>query len=224
MTRASTVHGKSLSSGREDNRYKSSMATETSESGKRVDLGFVNDDCDPRLLKSHYFPSKVGGKPAWLSLNPIPPTDRLTCSKCSGQLVFLMQVYSPRNEQPDAFHRTLFLFVCRNPACCSPNDAANFTVFRSQLPRVNQFFSADPPPDDPSEYVGVTPSAGKYQSLCVVCGCVGTKQCSQCHSVNYCGKEHQSRHWKAGHKKTCGKQGSQESGDYKMQQVPLLVY
>ena len=130
-----------------------------------------------------------------------------------------MQVYCPRDQQPDAFHRTLFLFVCRNPACCSPNDAANFTVFRSQLPRVNQFFSADPPPDDPSEYVGVTPSAGKYQSLCVVCGCVGTKQCSQCHSANYCGKEHQSRHWKAGHKKTCGKQGSQESGDYKVQQV-----
>lgn len=187
------------------------MATE-----KRVDLGFVNDDCDPRLLESRYFPSKVGGKPAWLSLNPIPPTDRLTCSNCSSQLVFLLQVYSPRDEQADAFHRTVFLFVCRNPACCTPNNAVNFTVFRSQLPHVNQFFSADPPPDDPSEAdVGTNPSASKYQSLCVVCGCVGTKTCSQCHSVNYCGKEHQSRHWKAGHKKTCGKQVSQGSGDYK---------
>ncbi|KAL8561730.1 hypothetical protein ACOMHN_026013 [Nucella lapillus] len=114
----------------------------------RVDLGFINS-CDPRFLHSRYFPSKVGGKPAWLSLKPVPPTD---CGKCHKQMAFLMQVYSPREKpEEDAFHRTLFLFVCQNYECCSANDSTNFLVLRSQLPRKNDFFSSDPPPDDPSE-------------------------------------------------------------------------
>ena len=186
------------------------MASSTS---KRTDLGFVNDDVDQRLLESRYFPSKIGGKPAWLSLKPIPSTDQLLCTKCSSPLAFLMQVYSPRDRpQEDAFHRTLFVFVCVKPGCNSPNDSSSFVVFRSQLPRVNQFFSAEPPPDDPSEDVVGNPTASKYQPLCVVCGCMGSKKCSRCHSVNYCGKDHQTRHWKAGHKKSCGKQESEGSG------------
>ncbi|XP_076440718.1 programmed cell death protein 2-like [Babylonia areolata] len=181
---------------------------------KAIDLGFVNDDCDSRLLDSHYFPSKVGGKPAWLSLKPLPPTERLLCSKCGSNLAFLMQVYSPREKpEEDAFHRTLFLFVCRNSGCCSANDGENFVVLRSQLPRINQFFSPDPPPDDPSEWNDFQQSASKYQALCAVCGCQGTKRCGQCHSVSYCGKDHQTRHWKAGHKKVCGKSVPQGTVD-----------
>lgn len=180
----------------------------------RMDLGFVNDDCDARLLQSHYFPSKVGGKPAWLSLNPIPKTEQLSCPRCNNPLVFLLQVYSPRDKtEEDAFHRTLFLFVCRNSACSTPNDASNFKVFRSQLPRMNQFFSSDPPPDDPADEIGPAPSAQKYQPLCEVCGCIGPKQCSQCKSVSYCCKDHQTLHWKAGHKTACGKHVSHDSGN-----------
>ena len=39
--------------------------------------------------------------------------------------------------------------------------------------------------------------------LCRVCGLHGSKQCSKCHAINYCGKEHQVIDWKNGHKDEC---------------------
>lgn len=57
----------------------------------RVDLGFV-DKCEPWLLLNTFFPSKVGGRPAWLDVESIPSNDRLKCSECGEQLAFLCQV------------------------------------------------------------------------------------------------------------------------------------
>ena len=36
------------------------------------------------------------------------------------------------------------------------------------------------------------------QTLCVVCGCAGTKNCSGCRSRNFCSKEHQKVDWTLG--------------------------
>lgn len=58
---------------------------------KSVDLGFL-DKCEPWLLVNTFFPSKVGGRPAWLDVESIPNNDRLKCPKCGKQLAFLCQV------------------------------------------------------------------------------------------------------------------------------------
>ncbi|CAL1545453.1 unnamed protein product [Lymnaea stagnalis] len=179
------------------------MANSMCES--RVKLGFIEDDTDLRLLSSHFFPSKVGGKPAWLSLDPIPDFDDLRCQKCNSTTVFLMQVYAPLQMREDTFHRTIFIFMCPNTSCCTPEDSSNFRIFRSQLPLVNNFYSDSPPSEEltPNEDITIFPHAGLFQSLCFVCGIRGTKKCSQCKNTHYCSKEHQVLDWKSGHKQTC---------------------
>ena len=171
---------------------------------EQVELGFI-EESEPFLLKSRFFPSKLGGKPAWLSLNNIPNPAELSCRTCGKPTIFLLQVYSPDEGSHDAFHRTLFLFVCSNADCCKINDSGNLFVFRSQLPRKNEFYSSEPPKEIP---LNEEPDASKFQSLCVVCGCYGPKSCGKCHKITYCSKEHQSIDWKAGHKKNCGEKGN----------------
>ena len=97
-----------------------------------VDLGFVEKVENWRLL-SHYFPSKVGGKPSWLSLKPLPASDQLKCQKCNKPCVFLCQIYAPDSNHTFSFHRTLFVFICKYPKCCVRNTSGNIRVFRSQL-------------------------------------------------------------------------------------------
>ena len=101
-------------------------------SKKGVELGFV-EEAEPCYFKSHYFPSKVGGKPAWLALENLPNGDQLTCRTCKKPSVFLLQVYAPFTEKESCFHRTVFVFICKNPDCCKKNDSSNLLVFRSQL-------------------------------------------------------------------------------------------
>lgn len=56
-----------------------------------IDLGFA-EECEPWLLTNTYFPSKIGGRPAWLDLDNLPKPDEMKCLKCSESLVFLCQV------------------------------------------------------------------------------------------------------------------------------------
>ena len=174
---------------------------------REVDLGFVESTDNWRLL-SHFFPSKVGGKPAWLALKPVPKADDLKCGKCGKVCVFLMQVYAPVEDLAMCFHRTVFIFICRDPTCSSHNDNSNFVVLRCQLPRGNDFYSLEPPDDSAFDPTAPYPSAEKLQDLCAVCGVAGPKRCAKCHTQAYCGKEHQTIDWKAGHKRLCGQQGS----------------
>ncbi|XP_013080026.2 programmed cell death protein 2-like isoform X1 [Biomphalaria glabrata] len=189
------------------------MADSTFENS--VKLGFIEEDTDLRLLRSHFFPSKVGGKPSWLSLSPIPESENLQCMKCKGMLIFLMQVYAPLQIRDDTFHRTIFVFICPKASCCSPDDGSNFKILRSQLSLVNSFFSSDPPNEElrDDENMDSFPNAAKLQSLCYVCGIKGNKKCSQCKRTPYCSKEHQLFDWKAGHKQTCSQESEKE--DYK---------
>ncbi|ESO86952.1 hypothetical protein LOTGIDRAFT_220203 [Lottia gigantea] len=176
--------------------------------GENIELGFV-EEVDSECLLSYQFPSKVGGLPAWLSLKPLPCLDELQCRKCDEPTVFLLQVYAPRDHSELTFHRTIFIFICRNPACCQPNNNDNLRVFRSHLARINDFYSPEPPTDavTASTSADKRPHARDYQTLCVICGAPGPKTCSRCHKTSYCSKLHQTIDWKAIHKTICKDDG-----------------
>ncbi|KAK2854181.1 hypothetical protein Q5P01_006842 [Channa striata] len=181
------------------------MSSDADVSPAEVVLGFV-EEAEPWRLRSPQFPSKVGGKPAWLSQTGLPSLPELECEICRLPMVFLLQVYGPISSQDRSFHRTLFLFCCKTPECYTRNDSRCMKVFRSQLPRRNEFYSFEPPPEeeppsDPEQDQSVLPVSGV--KLCWVCGCPGNKACSRCHTVTYCGKHHQTLHWKDTHKKEC---------------------
>ncbi|XP_042523681.1 programmed cell death protein 2 isoform X1 [Dipodomys spectabilis] len=164
----------------------------------RVELGFA-EPAPAWRLRSEQFPSKVGGRPAWLGAAGLPGPGALSCPRCGRPLAFLLQVYAPLPGRPDAFHRGLFLFCCREPPCCS-----GLRVFRNQLPRKNEFYSYEPPSENPpkeGESLHLQLKSGAH--LCRVCGCLGPKTCSRCHQAHYCSKEHQMLDWRLGHKQAC---------------------
>ncbi|KAM4602481.1 programmed cell death protein 2 [Polymixia lowei] len=172
---------------------------------REVVLGFV-EDAEAWQLRSQQFPSKVGGRPAWLSFRDLPSLPGLECETCRLPVAFLLQVYAPISGQDRSFHRTLFVFCCKTPDCYTRNDSRCIKVFRSQLPRKNEFYPYDPPPEDeppsdPELDQSVLPVSGV--KLCWVCGCPGSKACSRCHTVTYCSKHHQTLHWKHTHKREC---------------------
>ena len=166
-----------------------------------VELGFV-ETVQKWRLSSKFFPSKVGGNPAWLALKAIPGVGNVKCGNCDEPCVFLLQVYAPIPNADTCFHRTVFVFICKNPSCCRRNCNSNFVVLRSQLPKSNEFYSVSPP-DENLEQQDLA-GAERYQELCVVCGCAGPKRCSKCHTATYCGRQHQVYDWKQRHKAVCG--------------------
>lgn len=179
-------------------------------SESRVDLGFAEKVGSLWLLKSNYFPSKVGGKPSWLDLKALPHDDELQCKKCGKPMIFLCQIYAPIEENVSCFHRTIFVFICRNDSCCIQNKNSNLVVFRSQLPIVNNFY----PSEAPIEEIKCEFEISKFVKTCAVCGNFGSKHCSKCKTRQYCCREHQLIDWKAGHKINCGAQKN-ESSDVK---------
>jgi len=179
-------------------------------SGQNVDLGFFNGDYpgwqlektfEDFELESRHFPSKVGGKPAWLDLTNIPKSGTVKCQKCGDPLRFLLQVYSPDEAVNTAFHRTIFLFLCPNNSCWD-DSVPPVLVLRSQLARNNPFYPASPPEERPDWRPDIRPDA--FTRLCPVCGGRADKSCSRCGGgVAYCGQAHQKLDWRAGHKKWC---------------------
>jgi len=174
-----------------------------------IQLGFI-ENTEPWKLISRFFPSKVGGRPAWLELKRLPDPDQLRCGHCSSPLVFLCQMYAPDETRPACYHRSLFLFVCRTPAC-SQQTEGGVLALRSQLSLDNAQY-----PDSPLEerpVVGEDPySAAHHVQLCAVCGCRGPKQCAGCKKVHYCSREHQTIDWKHGHKHNCKESGGAGGG------------
>ena len=82
-----------------------------------LDIGFYETDFEDWEVQSRHFPSKVGGRPARLDLEHLPAPEVIACPHCGQPRVFLLQVYAPDNEVTEAFHRTLFLFICKSDAC-----------------------------------------------------------------------------------------------------------
>lgn len=56
-----------------------------------VELGFI-EKCEPWLLTNKFFPSKLGGRPAWLDIEKIPQRSEVQCAECDNELTFLCQV------------------------------------------------------------------------------------------------------------------------------------
>lgn len=113
----------------------------------KVDIGFA-EECEPWKLHSRFFRSKIGGKPAWLNLKNLPKKDQISCDYCKDPCIFLCQVYAPYEEDDISFHRTLYIFICKNPDCCKTNKTGNLKVFRSQLERLNEFYPPNPPEEN----------------------------------------------------------------------------
>ena len=170
-----------------------------------IELGFV-EEVHPNLLLSLYFPSKVGGKPSWLKPTELVDGEDLKCKDCNKVLTFLLQVYSPLSEPKTCFHRTTFVFCCRNGKCYKKNSDAPFVAFRCQLPRANDFYEYNGIADDLSTddlRVKIQELETKSDAKCDLCGCKGSKKCSECKAICYCSKEHQTVDWKYGHKNLC---------------------
>ncbi|XP_067011362.1 programmed cell death protein 2 [Anabrus simplex] len=173
----------------------------STEGNARVSaIGYLEEAVSWKL-ESRFFPSKVGGKPAWLDLLNLPSNDDLKCPKCRNPCMFLCQVYAPLDELDFCFHRTIFIFLCVDPDCCEENENRTFKVFRCQFGRKNDFYPYDPPIDDESWRPDL--KAEKYHKLCIVCGAKGTSHCGRCKKVFYCSRQHQIVDWKTGHKEIC---------------------
>lgn len=185
-----------------------------------VELGFVEKSPTLRLI-SQFFPSKVGGKPAWLDLKEVPQSKELNCPICRKTMAFLLQIYCPPGEEDEltppntrqkCFHRSLYVFCCREASCHQTSNSEDhnipFIILRCQLDRRNEFYSYEPPDEDNEVAESDIISPKKFGvMLCELCGCnAGNMKCGRCQRVTYCCKVHQVLDWKMGHKATCGKE------------------
>lgn len=173
---------------------------------QEVELGFVVARADEsehaHALRLHadgawsrWDGGKVGGRPRWLVPQPQPPA--LPCGACGAPLALLLQIYCPLDDESDAFHRSLYVFVCREPQCARMGDGR---VLRAQLPRENAFYSPEG-----GEGAAKRVEEDERQS-CALCGQSAEFTCAKCHVARYCSKSHQRDHWTAGgHKADCDK-------------------
>ncbi|KAF5302831.1 hypothetical protein FQA39_LY02011 [Lamprigera yunnana] len=182
-----------------------------------VDLGFA-EECEPWRLKSCFFPSKIGGKPAWLDYDRLPAPEDLQCGVCSQPMIFLCQIYAPYEDDENNFHRILFIFICRSSNCCVKNANSNVKVFRSHLCRTNRYYSIDPPIDEPHLPYTLPPGI----KLCNLCGCAAKKHCSKCKAA-YCCREHQVIHWKEIHRMSCNKEEDTRPSKLLFTEFELLI-
>ncbi|XP_076637091.1 zinc finger protein RP-8 isoform X2 [Colletes latitarsis] len=86
--------------------------------------------------------------------------------------------------------------------CCKLNKNGNLKVFRSQLPRVNEFYPSEPPIEENDWRSDI--SVNRWIKTCHVCGILAPNHCSKCKHINYCCRSHQIYDWKCGHKECCG--------------------
>ncbi len=74
---------------------------EEEKQGTGVVVAFAEEVEDDRYLFRSFFPSKIGGKPAWLNPQNIPKEKDLRCENCKKTLHFLLQVLpSPPSFPP----------------------------------------------------------------------------------------------------------------------------
>lgn len=120
-------------------------------------------------LQRHYFPSKLGGYPAWLDPVNLPSEAELHCDICSSIMTFVIQVYAPDDmyEDNDAFHRMVYTFICQ--PC-----GTNWKAFRSQLPRQNDFYDYHPVDDSI-----LFPDPELTNRCCLACGLPSSKVSSE---------------------------------------------
>lgn len=172
------------------------------ENPSDVELGFLEK---VPLWKLHhrYFPSKIGGFPAWLDLQNLPLPQVLQCPSCGEPTSFLMQMYAEEDASDPSggsFHRTIFVFACRRSSCIKPGLSKSVIILRCGLPRKNDFYGQEPAIEDPD-----AKDPEVKNPLCSVCGCLAPNTCSSCKKTFYCSRSHQILAWKSGHKEECVK-------------------
>ncbi len=133
----------------------------------------------------------VGGKPSWLDPVNLPSPNTMQCQFCHDPMIFLLQIYCPLDDNPQAFHRSLYIFCCTKSSCFSKGA---IKCYRCQLPRINHYYAATA--TDP------LPNINRNSNLCALCGCSATNSCSKCKVTYYCSKLHQKLNWKD-HKLDC---------------------
>ncbi len=104
-------------------------------------LGFVEPITDKRALLRHRFPSKIGGRPAWLDPVHIP-TATLLCPTTQHTMQFLLQLYAPLDGVAHAFHRTVYMFI--SPQGGRLHTPGHVVALRSQLPLHNALYPSTP--------------------------------------------------------------------------------
>lgn len=165
-----------------------------------VELG-VLEKVPPWKLHHRYFPSKVGGFPAWLNLESLPTPKDLQCPTCGDPESFLLQMYAEEDASDpsgSSFHRTVYVFVCRRSSCVKPGLTRSIIVLRCGLPRKNEFYAESPPSEDPD-----AKDPELRNPICAFCGCLAPNTCSSCKKLFYCSRSHQILAWKTGHKQEC---------------------
>jgi pre-rRNA-processing protein TSR4 len=115
-------------------------------------LGFPEPALQACDMLRHAFPSKVGGRPAWLDPLRLPSPEDLRCPTDGSTMRFLLQVYAPVEEQPEACHRTMFVFVSGKASALHGSSTSGgaargspgVQVYRCQLPRSNEYYVYNP--------------------------------------------------------------------------------
>lgn len=170
-----------------------------------VQLGFVSDSKNLMFIDSNWEKwdgGKVGGKPSWLDPIRIPLHSDLQCRCCNSPMMFLLQIYCPLDEIERAFHRSLYIFVCKKKTCV---DKGSVKCFRCQLARKNDIYPYESKSVKQEGNVQIDKPTPK---LCTLCGCRAPSVCSKCKLVSYCSREHQAADWKD-HKRYCSELSKQ---------------
>jgi len=112
------------------------------DDGKEEDLaelGFLKKISKPLNVRT--MTGKVGGRPIWLDPEtPLDPSSS-NCSCCGQSMKFLMQLNAPDDSDPEAYFRTLYVFICPRFSCLRQSLGSGTTsasvvkVFRTQLPQ-----------------------------------------------------------------------------------------
>ena len=106
-------------------------------------LGFVDPPRKRTDLLRHRFPSKVGGRPAWLDPVNLPSSNLLRCPVTNERMQFLLQVYAPVDTNSAAFHRMVYVFL--SPDGGQLHKPGAVRAVRCQMSRNNRFYDESPP-------------------------------------------------------------------------------
>jgi pre-rRNA-processing protein TSR4 len=164
-----------------------------------VQLGFISKTSNSMFSNSdweNWDGGKVGGKPSWLNPCHLPLPEQLRCKCCSSPMTFLLQIYCPLDDVEDAFHRSLYIFVCKKKKCV---DSGSIKCLRCQLGRENEYY---PYTSKSAKTIDNVKVSAVQPKLCNLCGCRAPSVCSKCKLVSYCTREHQAKDWKY-HKRCC---------------------
>ncbi|KAG0143153.1 hypothetical protein CROQUDRAFT_661647 [Cronartium quercuum f. sp. fusiforme G11] len=113
-----------------------------------VELGFLK--AIKGKLNVERMTGKIGGRPIWLKPSSPLDSQAVTCSSCGQPMAFLLQMNAPDDENPEAYLRTIYVFVCRKMSCIRLHSPGSLKAFRiqiseSELSSLNESANNEPP-------------------------------------------------------------------------------